>query len=321
MTEANDKPGEPIGVAGLDAITAGGLIRAGREKSGLHIAALAAAIKVSPRKLEALEADRYAELPDLTFTRALAHTVCRALKLDPEPVLAKLPAAGDLPKLAQVGGGLNAPFRGAPGSRDPGEFTLHRKPVFWATLLVLAGAAMLALVPDHWMPWMGQSKAVLGISPAAPASASVSSAAASATPLLPAQTVASAPALSLPLSLLPSLVPSAASAASPLGTVAPDAGEPVQSVPPSSAPPTIASNVTGVLSLRTTAESWIDVQDARGQTLLSRNVQRGESVGLDGALPLRVTIGNAAVTQLTFRGQPIDLSTNTRDNVARLQLP
>jgi len=98
-------------------------------------------------------------------------------------------------------------------------------------------------------------------------------------------------------------------------------GEMVPSAPLANAPEAAASNAAGVLSLRTTAESWIDVQDARGQTLLSRNLQRGESVGLDGALPLRVTIGNAAVTQLVFRGQPVDLSANTRDNVARLQLP
>ena len=76
-----------------------------------------------------------------------------------------------------------------------------------------------------------------------------------------------------------------------------------------------------MLALRTSADSWIDVQDGRGQSLLSRNVQPGETVGLDGALPLRVTIGNAAATQLTFRGQAVDLSASTRDNVARLQLP
>ena len=52
--------------------TAGTLLRAAREKQGLHIAALAAAIKVSPRKLDALENDRWHELPDATFVRALA---------------------------------------------------------------------------------------------------------------------------------------------------------------------------------------------------------------------------------------------------------
>ena len=70
-------------------------------------------IKVAPRKLEALEADRYDELPDLTFTRALAQTVCRALKIDAEPVLAKLPPAGDRPKL---GAGRRRPERAVPRS-------------------------------------------------------------------------------------------------------------------------------------------------------------------------------------------------------------
>ena len=45
---------------------AGALLRAARERQGLHIAALAAAIKVSQRKLEALEADRGDGLPDAT---------------------------------------------------------------------------------------------------------------------------------------------------------------------------------------------------------------------------------------------------------------
>lgn len=307
MNEADAAPAEPIGVASLEALSAGALIRAAREKRGLHVAALAAAIKVSPRKLEALEADRYAELPDLTFTRALAHTVCRALKVDPDPVLAKLPQAGDLPKLAQVGGGLNAPFRGAPGSRDPGEFTLHRKPAFWATLLVLAGAAALALLPERWMPWKGQATAASGAATVAATPASAASVV--ATPVLPVAVIA------------PPLADVAASAAAAVLAAPTAVGETVHSAPPSGAPEAAAATAAGVLSLRTTAESWIDVQDARGQTLLSRNVQRGETVGLDGTLPLRVTIGNAAVTQLVFRGQPVDLSANTRDNVARLQLP
>jgi transcriptional regulator with XRE-family HTH domain len=140
MTEDADNA-TPMGAADSGAgVSAGAMLRSAREKRGLHIAVLAAAIKVAPRKLEALEADRYDELPDLTFTRALAQTVCRSLKIDAEPVLGKLPPAGDMPKLAQVGGGINAPFHEAPGHRDPGEFTLLRKPAFWATLVVLAGA-------------------------------------------------------------------------------------------------------------------------------------------------------------------------------------
>lgn len=276
-----------------DGPSAGAMLRAAREKRGLHIAALAASMKVSPRKLEALEADRHAELLDLTFTRALAQTVCRALKIDAAPVLAKLPRAGDMPKLAQMGGGINAPFHAAPGGRDPADFTFHRRPVFWATLLVLAGALAFAFLPEAWMPWR-----IAGAMPAsAPARVPAASAAAPAAST-PAATVA-AP-LTLP-------------AASPLI-------ETVHSAPPPSLAGS-ASATAGVLAVRTTAESWIVVQDARGQSLLSRAVQPGETVGLDGTLPLRLTIGNAAVTQLTFRGQPVDLTPSTRDNIARLQLP
>jgi cytoskeleton protein RodZ len=75
-----------------------------------------------------------------------------------------------------------------------------------------------------------------------------------------------------------------------------------------------------MLQLRTSAASWVEVTDARGQPLVSRLLKPGEAVGVDGAAPLRVTIGNAAGTELVFRGQPTDLRAFTRDNVARLEL-
>jgi cytoskeleton protein RodZ len=301
MSEAADT-GTPAGAASLDA-TAGAMLRAAREKRGLHIAALAASIKVSPRKLEALESDRYDELPDLTFTRALAQTMCRALKVDAEPVLARLPKVGDMPKLAQVGAGINTPFRQPPGGRDPGDLLLLRRPMFWATMAVLLAALVLALLPEPWMPWHG---ATAGARRAAPAAAPAASAPWVSQPIAPALspvTGASAAnaAASVPSSPMIETVHSAPSVM--LGGSA------------------AAATPAGVLTVRTRAESWIEVLDAKGQTLLSRLVQPDETVGLDGDLPLRVTIGNAAVTQLAFRGQPVDLAASTRDNVARLRLP
>ena len=314
MNERGDS-GPAIGVAGLDGLSAGAMLRAAREKRGLHIAALAASMKISPRKLEALEGDRHAELPDLTFTRALAQSVCRALKTDAEPILAKLPHAGDLPKLAQVGSGLNAPFRAAPGGRDPADFTFHRRPVFWATLLILLGALALAFLPEIWMPWRGASLAAGKL--LAPATALKAGAPVSMPSALTAAAATAAAAVAEPATAQARapVADSVATAATP-GMVI----ETVHSAPPPSlSSPAVAT--TAMLALRTSADSWIDVQDGRGQSLLSRNVQPGETVGLDGALPLRLTIGNAAATQLTFRGQAVDLSASTRDNVARLQLP
>jgi cytoskeleton protein RodZ len=55
--------------------------------------------------------------------------------------------------------------------------------------------------------------------------------------------------------------------------------------------------------------------------VLARLVNVGEEVALDAPPPLRVKIGNARGTQLTFRGQVIDLvAAGGRDNVARLEL-
>ncbi|MFN6996778.1 MAG: helix-turn-helix domain-containing protein, partial [Aquincola tertiaricarbonis] len=138
------------------AATAGGLLKAAREKQGIHIAALAASIKVTPRKLEALEHDRYDELPDMTFVRALAKTVCRTLKIEPEPVLALLPHQADSgTALAQVSTGLNQPFRERPARGDPPEWAVLQKPVLWGAGAVLLAALVVYLLPERALEGLG----------------------------------------------------------------------------------------------------------------------------------------------------------------------
>ena len=75
-----------------------------------------------------------------------------------------------------------------------------------------------------------------------------------------------------------------------------------------------------MLQLRILSASWIEVNAARGQPLVSRLMNAGETAGFDGVPPLRLRVGNAAGTQVVFRGQPTDLKAFTRDNVARLEL-
>ena len=279
--------------------SAGALLRAAREKQGLHIAALAAAIKVAPRKLDALENDRLTDLPDATFARALAQTVCRTLKVDARPILDLLPPASTQ-TFAHAGGGLNAPFRERPGREEPNLGGPAVRPLAWAAALLLLAALAVYFWPGKlWPP-----------NAAVPLAAPAASAAALVAAPLPASAAASAATLGLAESAL------AASAAAPAASSS--GGETVFSVPqqpqPDAAPP------AGLVQLRTAEASWMDARDARGQVLLSRTVLPGESVGLDGALPIRMTIGNASAVQLGFRGQAIDLAPNTRDNVARLEL-
>ncbi|MDE1927828.1 MAG: DUF4115 domain-containing protein, partial [Burkholderiales bacterium] len=79
-----------------------------------------------------------------------------------------------------------------------------------------------------------------------------------------------------------------------------------------------AAAASAPLVLRASSDSWIQARDANGRVLLSRLVAAGASVGLDGALPIRLTIGNAAGTAVEFQGRPIDLTPATRNNVARI---
>lgn len=263
-------------------LSAGEMLRAARQAQGLHIAALATQLKVTPRKLELLESDQHAELQGQTFVRALAQAACRALKIDPVPVLARLPGArGNT--LDQVNGGLNAPFR-EHGARRAAMDLPQFAPVVLALVgLLLAGAAALWLVPQDWsLPALWHRAAVPS---AVPASSSAPASASASLGNLTTEAIAAAPASSAVVETVPGAV------------------EPAQ-----------------LLRVRASAESWVEVSDGGGQSLLSRLLQPGESVDLDGNPPLRIKIGNASGTELSFRGQLVDLAPSTRDNVARLEL-
>ena len=282
-------------------VTAGALLRRARQAQGLHIAALSASIKVAQRKLESLEADRFDELPDATFTRALAQTMCRSLKIDSAPVLALLPpAVGN--RLGDKGD-INAPFRERPGRGETQDWSrLAASPAVWGPALLLLGAVLVYFLPADFLTRVQRIGSDAAVLPAPAASAlSAVSAAAAASAVEPAAAMA----------------PLAAASASVTGYVGTAASAPSNTLVTLQSTPAAAA---GPLELRATAESWIEVQDATAKLLISRNVLAGETVQLDGAMPLKLKIGNAAGTNLVFRGQPVGLAPYTRDNVARLEL-
>ncbi len=280
------------------------MLRAARQQQGLHIAALAAAIKVTPAKLEALEAGRIEALPDATFARALAKTVCRQLKTDPAPVLALLPGA-PVGGLERVDSGLNTPFRERSSRDEPAAWLPWRHPVLWIVALLLAAAAAFVLVPTQ-----------PGLLPPAPHGD------AALQPVMP-PSGAGGPAA------LPEALPTpAASAPAADATPVADAGAAASAPATVAAPASAAQASTGVASspadatlvLRAVQATWVQVVDGSGQTLMARLVPAGETVALSPALPVRLRIGNVKGTELQFRGQPVPMPA-TRDNVANLTLP
>lgn len=300
--------------------TAGSLLRAAREKQGLHIAALATMLKVPPRKLEALEADRYEELQGATFVRALAQAACRTLKIDPGPVLERLPEQ-DTGTLSQLERSLNMPFREHGARREGSEVSLASQAVMGLVLLLVVGALAFWLWPSGWsLPSLAGAPSAIP----EPTSGTITTPLPMPAPapvVEPASTVVQAPAVpaasapqTFPQPALPSVASAPAAAPVPAPAPAPASAAAMAS------PDASASAVQGPLQVRARQASWVEVVDARSQVLVSRTLAAGEAVGFDGALPLRVKIGNVSGTELSFRGRPVDLNAVARDNVARLEL-
>ncbi len=325
--------------------SAGAVLRQAREAAGLSLETLSATIKVAQRKLELLESDRYGELPDAVFTRALAQTVCRALKVDAAPVLALLPPAKEARGLERVNQGLNQPFD------EHGKVIGRMLGGGWGQLLrpaVLAPVCLvLGAVAIYFWPHRLQIE-IAGTAPV-PAAAQTQSArmadvAASETvPALPGATIDQDAVSGVPphASEPPDVSPNAGEFPFPASTQAPAAassgaasGSAVQVKPVAMAAVAMTASAVGgavssgvsqmgdgAVALKAREDSWIDIRDAKGRVLLSRLVRAGESLTMSGAAPLQVKIGNVHGTDLQFRGRAVDLSAaGVRDNVARMEL-
>ncbi|RZL96357.1 MAG: helix-turn-helix domain-containing protein [Variovorax sp.] len=276
-------------------MTAGGMLRQAREAHGLDVSVVAAALKIPTQKLEALEDDNIEALPDPVFARALAASVCRALKIDPKPVLAKLPGALK-PGLADADRTISTNLRsGAPHQgRNGNGFALPSRALMAVVVLLLVGAAALFWLPQSTFDQLSAAVSAMmtRAEPAAPTGEP------SAAPAAPAGTVVES--VTPPVAAVEPTPPAAAIAAA---------------VPP---PPAAASDPV-VFTAR--SDSWITVSDAGGKPLLRRTVAAGETVGVSGVLPLSVVIGRASGIDVQVRGQPFDLKPITKaGGVARFEV-
>ncbi len=315
---------EPVAAA-VPQNSAGQLLRQAREAAGVELSALAQALKVSVKKLEALEADRYAELPDAVFVRALASSVCRGLKIDAAPVLAQLPQSS-APRLNYDEAGLNTPFH-TPGdvAKTPFLDRLSR-PMVLAALAMMVGALVLIFFPStEQRAEIGAIVAQVPAAPSVPAAAPVAAAVEAPAPVVaaPAPSPAKAPVAAVRETAPAPVKPPAVAEAAPAPRAAPVVAAAVPQAEPAAADPAaqrkrLASN--GVVVFKTSGPSWIEVTDGRGNIQLSRMVEPGEPVGASGPLPLNVTIGRAELTEVQVRGKPFPLDEVTRGGVARFEV-
>lgn len=269
--------------------SAGDLLRQLREAAGVHIDVLAGSLKVPVAKLQALEADDYAAFPDAVFVRALASSMCRALKVDAAPVLALLPQGAPIhlpPDKA-----INASFKDS-GRRLGKGGSLERpksRLIGVAVVALLLGALAVAFLP---LARDAQEEQ--------PVTAQV--------PQAPAEP--------------PAQEPEAPAEAAEPAAVAPAPAAPAQTSGPAAAEAAGAApeSAQGLLVIHAHKESWVQVRNAAGHVVWQKSMAAGDSYSPEGDPPWRVIIGRADATEVTVRGQPMDLKAVSRENVARFEV-
>ncbi len=267
-------------------------LRQARERAGLHLVALAAMLKVPVRRLEALEAGRYDELPDMTFARALALSVCRVLKVDPGPILASLPASAEV-RLGDIERSINAPMPVRQASlKTAGPTPLVGRrlswPIAFALLVLVVAVVLWFLLPSASTPPPQRTT----LSPVAVAVEPLT-AEGDAVGVGTSTDVAPAEPETMPAPSFAEVAPAAAD----------DALSP-----------------EGVFRLRARETSWVQVSGASGRVLLQRSLQAGEAVAFSADFPLAVVVGRADEVEATLRGESFALAPHVRNNVARFEV-
>jgi cytoskeleton protein RodZ len=260
-------PAAPAPVAVARSV--GERLRAGREKSGLSVPAAAEKLHLDPKIIEALEADRFAEVGASVYVRGhlkryaefVAENAIELVNMYNARETRQAP-----PDLTQV----PHPERRA----DP------RRLVTPAVVLGCAGALLAAI----W--WVlsgsrGDSKPVT---------------AEPATPVVPGDprpvanpaTVSATPASLTSTST--AATPANMDAAAAAGAATADAGLAQPRKPEPAAPPARAVR----LRLELSNDSWVEIYDSRGARLFYDVASAGSVQSVEGRPPLRVVLGNSA---------------------------
>jgi cytoskeleton protein RodZ len=265
-------------------------LAAAREARGLALADVAQQLKFAPRQLEALEQERFDALPGATFARGMVRSYARLLKLDPEPLLARIAGRWEVPDSNRLAARYHQPVPFSDSARRSTFVYLGIS----AGVLVLVGAVAFG--------WHQERTAALK----APAKAqSVAKAAPRESRRAPA-----------PIPAQPAAAPAPVFEEKKPVVVAPQEKALVATPPP---PPAVYGRHR--LVVRTDEEAWIEIRDSADRLLVSSLNPPGSERVVRGKPPYSLVIGNASHVHVLYDDKPINLAPHTRADVARLTIP
>jgi len=276
----------------------GAELRRARESQGLAVADVAQQLKFASRQIDSLENERFDRLPGPTIARGMVRNYARLLNLDPEPLLERMSPKAEPPP---------DPGRLAARFREPVAFSDSAR----RSTLVYAGfsVAVLALVGVVAYEWQQEQAAPKFVAPTQ--TAAVPAVPAPAPPVVeekkPVETPKPPPAAEKPK-------PAAA-----VEKPKPVAVAPVQEPAPEQ-PPREATGGFHRIVIICEQESWLEVKDGTGRSLVSSLNPAGSERVVRARGPFEIVIGNARGVRLLVDDKPVDLKPHTRVDVARVTI-
>jgi cytoskeleton protein RodZ len=347
LTNPEAEPHEPQSV--------GELLGAGRGLAGLSIADVANRLRMSVKQIDALERGDYSAIPSGTFLRGFVRNYAKAVGVDIETALRVLERT-HTDALAVAASPIVAPATlAAPPTfemRGDALATPKSRAVI-ALLLVVC----LAAVVWYWWQFIRPHRAdggrpaekevvvqpavlpALPVANAALGSAGESTAAQEQPPVagkVEAGSTSGKPANAERVPVVPLTEAAGAAPVAPTSNPAPGRQQPVPAAITLSQPPTIAekslgvaaanekeakskrAGETGVIGFTFSAESWVEVTDGTGRTIISRRYKPGEADEVTGRGPFSIVVGNAQSTRMAYNGREFDLAPHTKATVARV---
>ena len=270
-------------------LSVGQQLRLAREAKGMTLPDVARALKLSPRQVEALEADDWSRLPGKTIIRGFVRNDARLLGLNSDFLMSELdklnmPKAPDLE--LQPGDPVSIPHESGADRRDYVR-------VFSGLIILGLAIAAFFLLPQNW--WQSTLLAFKAVS--------------QSNEVIVEREDRVMPAAEERHATEPALVsPEASVIAEGVSAHAPAASPEAQ---PAS---------KGILKFTFSKPAWVEVRDRSGEIIFSRLNLAGSKQNIEGEPPFALIVGNASYVILEYKGKPVELSNRSKDDVSRLSL-
>ncbi len=282
--------------------TPGAFLATERQRQGLSVGDVAAKLRMGIIQVEALERNDYGKLPTGTFLRGFVRSYAKLLGLDPRDIIRLLEQThpdGGKP-------GIVVPSQNIKFSSPGEQFSTPR------ARAALVAILFLALAMGGWYWW-------IFIRPEQMAEAKTQ-------PVKVAGAKETEPGIPAPAeSMNRDADTRAPQEKPPSGRLTAEAITETKNPTDLSGAKVEAGSrkaaVTGaMLHFAFLGESWVEVVDGNGKTLISHRYKEGEEEELDGKGPFSVVIGNTQNTRFSYNGADFDLAPHTRVSVARFIL-